>query len=162
MLIHRLRFWLPALSMAMLACSAAVVTWAVLAPCQVAIESPAPSRPRTPENTASDQLETVSLDDFEPLFDRRFQRPLFDPPPPEAPPPKKKVIPPPPVKLVATMPEPGGGRAMFSDESGKIIIRGLGDQVKGAGTQAEVTEITADQVVLHHQGKDVTLKLSGE
>lgn len=162
MLVHRLRLWLPVLSAAMFACSAAVTAWAVLAPCQVK----APPAASTPAGKVAialpDREQRASIEDFEPLFGRRFQRPLFDPPPVEAPPPVKKVIPLPPMKLVATMPEPDGGRAMFSDKNGKIIIRGVGDVIKDADTSAEVTQITADHVVLHHEGQDVTLKLSKE
>lgn len=162
MLVHRLRLWLPALSTTMFACSVAVLTWAVLAPRQVRTSPPASMPAGKLDAALSDQAETTALEDFEPLFTRRFQRPLFDPPPVEAPPPVKKVIPPPPVKLVATMPEPDGGRAMFSDKRGKIIIRGVGDEIKGADTRVEVTEITADHVVLRQEGQDVTLKLSKE
>jgi len=162
MLVHRLRLWLPVLSMAMFAASAAVLAWAVLAPCHVRTSPPASHLAAKLDVPLSDQVETTSLADFEPLFARRFQRPLFDPPPVEVLPPVKKVIPPPPVKLVATMPEPNGGRAMFSDTSGKIFLRGVGDEIKGANSSAEVTEITAEHVVLRHEGQDITLKLSKE
>ena len=162
MSIHRLRLWLPILAVAMLACSFALLAWAVLAPSEVNNRQVRTSPRRNVELGAPDQADAPSWKDFEPLFGRRFQRPLFDPPPEAPPAPVVKVTPPPPVKLVATMPEPDGGHAMFSDPRGAILIKSVGDEITGGDTPAVVTEIAEDHVVLRHEGRLVTLKLNPE
>ncbi len=162
MQIRRLRFWLPVVSTALLAGSAAVVAWAVLAPCRVEVSAVGPGRRAVAASTPTDRTNRLAMEDFQPLFGRRFQAPLYDPPPKKPAPVVKKVAPPPPMKLVGTMPEPGGGYAMFSGPKRKTLIRTVGDQIPGGSSPAEIVEIAHDHVVLRYEERLITLKLSKE
>ena len=162
MLIRRLRFWLPVISTTMLVGSLAVLAWSVLAPCRLNVSSAARTRRPSAATLPTGEPNQLSLESFKPLLQRRFQAPLYDPPPKEAAPVVKKVAPPPPVKLLATMPETGGGHAMFSDPKGSIRIWAAGDRITVGSSAAEIVEIADDHVVLRHEERLVTLKLSKE
>jgi len=142
--------------------SLAMLAWSVLAPCQVSVPSASRTGDPTIELAPAEKTEKLSLATFEPLFRRRFQAPLYDPPPEKPQPLVKEVAPPPPVKLLATMLEPGGGHAMFSDRNGTILIKSVGDEISGGDSRAELTEIAYDHVVLRHEERLITLKLTKE
>jgi len=165
--IRRLRFWLPVISLAMLGGSLAVLAWSLLAPCQVNVSAAVPApRPGPATSAAGYPLagrpNRLTPESFQPLFARRFQAPLYDPPPKTPAPVVKQVAPPPPVKLLATMPEPGGGHAMFSDPKGAVVVRAVGDRITGGSSPAEIVEIAGDHVVLRYDQRLITLKLGKE
>lgn len=162
-MIPRLRWILPLISLAMLVASAAALAWAVLAPCQVFC--PETSSAKTPlpkaakEVLSSGSAQEVAGPTVQALARRQFQRPLFDPPPP--PPPVVKPPPPPtvPFTLLATMPESGGGQAMFTDSQGAIVIKSLGEEVPASSGRARLTEITNDHVLFRCEETVITLEL---
>jgi hypothetical protein len=158
MFIFRLRLWLPLLSAAMLLGSVAVFVWSITASCRVELEG-ARLKPAAEKRSAGEDKAKLTLEDFGPLVSRHLQAPLFDPPPKKAAPVVKKEPPPPPVKLLATMPEPGGGCAMLSDADGTTLIKSLGDRITGGGTTVELVEIASDHIVLRQEDRLITLKL---
>ena len=98
MFILRLRLWLPVVSMAVFAGSLTVLAWSVLAPFRVDVSSAVPVRRPGAAPALADQPNELTLENFEPLFRRRFQAPLYDPPPKKPAPVVKQAAPPPPVK----------------------------------------------------------------
>jgi len=161
MTLRRLRTWLYVTTVLMLTASAGIMLWASVAPCEgragIALR-PAGRGDRKADRRAE---ESPPLEAFQPLFERKFQRPLYDPPPPEEPEPEVKKKPsPPPVTLVATMIEATGNQAMFSDNRGNILIRGVGDQLEGGDAPAEIVEIDQDRVVLKCEEEVITLTMN--
>ena len=148
----------------MFAVALAAVAWAVLAPCQISGSGdPSPTvSTKHPSAAPAAPVKELSAEKRQALVQRRFQRPLFDPPPP--PPPVVEKKPPPTVtlKLLATMPEPGGGQAMFLDAQGSMILKSVGDDVPASSGRATLTEIANDHVLLRCQDTVITLKLGKE
>ena len=160
MVVLRFRLCLALLSAAMLLCSLAVLAWSLAVPCQVELAVPGAKRVAGAPSAASEARARLSLEDFAPLLVRRLQAPLFDPPPKKPAAVVKNELPPPPLKLLATMPEPGGGCAMFADASGGTLVKSLGDQIAGGGVAIEVVEIANDHVVVRQEKRLITLKLT--
>ena len=159
MTVFRLRRWLLPLSIVTLLVSAAVLAWSTVATCPAEVAE-ATARPAALTGRRSDDTRMkLSLKDFEPLLAGRLQAPLFDPPPPAPAPEVKKELPPPPVKLLATMPEPGGGYAMFSDAVGNTLVKSLGGEILSGGVKLELVEVAGDHVVVRQQERLITLKL---
>ena len=96
------------------------------------------------------------------LFARRFQGPLFDPPVEPPPPVVETVIPPPPIQLIATMPEPSGGNAMIRDDKGNVSVMPIGALITAGGTTATLLKVYDDRVELQHEGKVITITLKTE
>ena len=158
MFVFRLRLWLPLLSAAMLVGSVVAIVWSIAAPCRVELDG-ARRKSAGEKRSTSEAKAKLKLDDFEPLVSRHLQAPLYDPPPKKPPPVVKKELPPPPVKLLATMPEPGGGSAMLSDADGTTLFKSVGDRITGGGTTVELVEIASDHIVLRQEDRLITLKL---
>ncbi len=158
MSVRHIRFMLRLAAMLLLAASVAVGVWAATAPVQLldhptdTPQAPARAQART-EPSQSDPNE------YEAVFERRFRRLLYDPPPKEPEPVVEAPPTPPPVRLVATMPEPGGGHVMLADTSGAVLVRALGQTVTAAGSSVVIKEISSDKVVLLHEERLVTLTL---
>lgn len=160
MFIVRLRFWLPLMSVTMFLGSAAVLAWSVVASRHVEIGTAAKARTAIEKKDVSQSKTPPSLKEFEPFLTQRFQGPLFDLPPPKPAPAAKKETPPPPIKLLATMPEPGGGCAMLSDASGATLVKSVGDQILGGAVSIVLVEVASDHVVVRQEEQRITLKLS--
>jgi len=56
--------------------------------------------------------------------------------------------------------EATGNQAMFSDNRGNILIRGVGDQLEGGDAPAEIVEIDQDRVVLKCEEEVITLTMN--
>ena len=159
MTLRRLKIWLYLATVTLLLAAAGVMLWAALAPCPGnGTTAKQPGRHES-ENSAGQLDETPPLEAFQPLFDRKFRRPLFDPPPVKPPEPVVKKKPPPPVKLMATMIEATGNQAMFSATGGEILIRRVGELIAAGDSSAEVVEIDPNRVVLEYEGERITLKI---
>ncbi len=158
MSVRRVRFLLRLSAALMLTVSAALITWAITAPILLPEASPAATRPDKQQQTESDTA-VADLNESEAIFERQFRRPLFDPPPKEPERVVEKPPTPPPVRLVATMPEPGGGHAMLADTKGTISVRGIGQEMLAGGSSVVVKEIASDKVVLLFENRLVTLTL---
>jgi len=116
----------------------------------------------TPKAASSEPAKETTGATAQTLARRQFQRPLFDPPPPPPPVVEKKPPPTVSVKLLATMPEPGGGQAMFADSQGAIVIKSLGEDVAASSGRAQLTEIANDHVLFRCEETVITLKLGKE
>jgi len=161
MFLYRLRFLLPLISLATLAAAGLVAAWVATAPDPQCKIPGAKVANATASAAAGGDSETLELETFESIFQRQFQRPLFDPPPPPPPPVKEKPPPPKPaVKLLATMPEPnGGGHAMFSVNNSQIV-KGVGAEIDDGKTVIEIVEITNNSVVVLQGERSITLELA--
>ena len=137
----------------------AILSWSFIAKC-VLFVPPAGSGNFDKASKISGPKATISYEDFSAIASRRFQEPLFDPPPP-APvaPPVKSRPQPPAVKLLATMLDASGNRAMFSDPKGAIHIVHVGGKLGEGTAVAQVKEIDSTHVVLDYQGESVVLQL---
>ncbi len=160
MIIVRLKIsvQLAAVLLLLLCGGALLFAWtapvSVLAPPRTHVGPTAPPQRegnRPDEHNASDQWDGV--------FARSFQKPLFDPPPAAPPAVVEKVVPPPSIEVVATMPEPDGGSAMIRDEKGNVSVVSVGGAVTGGGTSATLVNVHDDEVELRHEGQLVTVKL---
>jgi hypothetical protein len=137
-----------------------VLAWSILVP-PTANDLDGKSIKSGPRNSEPRSLQRLSKDDFAAVVDRKYQAPLFDPPPapPPAPPPPKPK-PTLSVKLIATMVEPTGNQAMFSDPKGSIQIVGIGSQIASSGAPGEIMEIESNRVVVKLEEELLTLQLS--
>lgn len=158
MVVARFRKYLSLLTAVVFLSALATLAWSMSAPCQVEVAGPG-VRPVGAKPVAPQTAVRLAFGDFEVLLSRRLQAPLFDPPPQKAPALVKKELPPPPVKLLATMPEPGGGCAMFSDTGGGTLVKSRGDQITGGGAPVELVEIADDHVVVRQATRLITMKL---
>lgn len=159
MSVRRTRFVLRLSASFMLAASAALVAWAVTAPIKLP-DSPATTGPAPTRNRITvDESTRLNPGQFEAVFERQFRRPLFDPPPEEPAPVVETPPTPPPVRLVATMPEPGGGHAMLADAKGSISVRGIGQEMRAGDSSVVIKEVSSDAVVLLYEDRLVTLTL---
>lgn len=160
-----LRTWrsvLPVVSATMFSGSLAVVLWAALTPCEIALPVVTAPAAKNGGAQSSPKTQAVAWEAFDAICQRRYQRPLYDPPPKETPPPVERVVPPPKFKLVATMAENGGGRALFTDPAGVQVIKSVGSTLVDGQSQAVVAEIAKDHVVLRQGDRSVTLKLGAD
>jgi len=160
MRLQRLRIGLYGATAVILAVSVGLLLWALLAPCVPRTATTEQVAGRSATSSPQGLSETPPLESFEPLFERRFRQPLYDPPPPEPPPVVKKKPPLPPIQLEATMIEASGNRAMFSSPREGMLVRGVGETIQAGETSVEIVEIAENEVVLRHAGELVTLKLN--
>ena len=162
MSIRRTRLWLGLGSISCVLLGGTLVTWAVVT--KPVIVSTADKHKM---DAAGHSIQVDSrrkpppTAEFEPFFALRLQRPLFDPPPPA---PEPEVVepppPPPPVTLLATMLEGEKSQAMFSDRSGTILLKTVGDELGTGDNTAQITAINQDNVVLEYLGNQITLSRS--
>ena len=144
----------------MLLVAVAVVVLAIATPYRVDPQESTADRRDTKQAQSAEKAVNLSMKDFEPFLAKRHQGPLFDPPPPAPPVVVKKETPPPPLKLLATMPEPNGGCAMFSDAAGASLVKSVGDQIVSGGVMVTLVEIANDHVVVRQEDRTITLKLT--
>lgn len=160
MSIRKIRFWSLLGSLGACGVAATLVVWATTAPPEQFFDA----SDSLPVEVPTDSIATPPLlarEELASLSARKYQAPLFDPPPPPAPPPPPpKPKPTLTVKLMATMIDPTGNQAMFSDAKGAIRIVNIGDHVAATEGTAEVLEIDSNRVVVKLQEDLVTLQLS--
>jgi hypothetical protein len=159
MSVRQIRFLFRLSAGLLLALSAALVTWAIVAPVQLPDTSTATPRQAAHEPIVN-EVAGNGPNESEAVFERQFRRPLFDPPPKTPEPVVEKPPTPPPVRLVATMPEPGGGHAMLADMKGAISVRRVGQEMIAGGSSVVIKEVASDKVVLLFENRLVTLTLS--
>ena len=141
--------------------SLAMLAFACLTPPRVAtsLANPRNGRAAGPAAPAPTSGDVPAESQWESLFTRRFQSPLFDPPPPPPPPVVDTTVPPPPIVVVATIVEPNGGSAMIQDETGNVMVVQVGDEFQAGGTTAKLVQVYPDRIEMEHAGKVLTVSL---
>jgi hypothetical protein len=161
MSLRKIRIICQALALLFVGGAGAILYWSMTTVCEVDISRltiAAPPKPISETNGKQASPEQLKVDT---LFDRQFQRPLFDPPPPPPPPPVEKPKPTPPaLRVLATMIEPTGNQAMLADSRGATHMVRVGAQLGEGTSNSEVLEITASGVVLKHRGELFTMQLN--
>ena len=156
----RSKFMIQMTALALVILSVVSLAWSLTSPISVAAPRSL-ARARKASQVAVDKAQPESNleQQWDRLFSRRFQKPLYDPPPPKPAPVVKKEIPPPPIKVLATMVEPGGGFATIQDNSGNVRVLQVGATIAAGGTTAKLLQVHEDSVELEHEGKVITMKL---
>jgi hypothetical protein len=146
---------------ALLIGSWALLAYVCLAPLRLA--TPMASRRSVPAAASTAHMpaqgDLPAESQWESLFARRFQAPLFDPPPPPPPPVVDTTVPPPPIVVVATIVEPNGGSAMIQDETGNVVVTQVGEEIRAGGTTAKLVQVYPDRIEIEHAGKVITVSL---
>lgn len=150
--------WLWTLAGLMGVGCAAVIVWCVADPPRL----PQVSEPASIDGSADDDdaaaVQTVSLEQYQQIWDLDLRQPLYDPPPPpvvtSTPRPQTPTSRPLNVQLVGTIMDSSDSRGIFNVNS-QMQIKGLGDQVDGA----KIVGITAETVTLLRNGERIVLNL---
>ena len=171
MSVQRTRLLLRGIAMVLLLSSVDLIAWAFQSP--VALDDQA-SDLVAANRSAAHQAKLVRsppLNDFAKFWLTELRRPLYDPPPApkEAKTDNKKDSPQKRrrhksvpetggLRLVGTMLEDGRSMAVFTDASGKIELKGVGEALElSPGTRVDRIELT--QVTISEQGRPTVLRL---
>lgn len=106
--------------------------------------------------SSSDPAALPALSTFEPIWRLNLQRPLYDAPPSAVA--KQSATPKPRslnIKLAGTVVEPGKSMALFTTSTGKMELKGIGDDIDGA----RLLDIVLDRVSVQYRGKTIDLVL---
>jgi len=151
----------------MLLSSAILIAWAVR-PITFDDQADMVIRKRTKPNTTQ-LVGSPPLKDFAKLWQIELRRPLYDPPPPPKVVKQNKKDPlkkrrrkndadPAGMRLVGTMLESGRSIAIFTDSSGKVDLKGEGEQLD-LSPGATVDRIELTQVTIFERGRATVMKL---
>ena len=166
--IPRTRLLIRGAATVLLFSSAALVAWAFQSP--VALDDRADLV--VAKRAAAKKSKLVGsppLSDFAKVWQIELRRPLYDPPPPaQEEKPKKKdptkkrrreaVAEGGGLRLVGTMLENGRSLAIFTDATGKVDFKGVGETLELApGTRVDLIELK--QVTISEQGRATVLRL---
>lgn len=97
---------------------------------------------------------TIALRDFQTIWHRPLQQPLYDPPKPD---PEPAPEPPPlELRLLGTVIEPQRTQAILLTGDGHMVFKSLGETIKGA----RITQIESEQVTVEYHQRTLTLTLT--
>jgi hypothetical protein len=146
---RRLNFILYGLAGCFAAAGLGIAAWGVLHAPQAIV----PAHPNVAHSGAGlgSTERPPSLDELQAAFRIDLRRPLVDPPPalPPIPPPAAGLG----LKLMGTIVEPGHCRAMLQTADGKLELKGIGENCRGA----QILDIGLNSVTLSYEGKTLTL-----
>ena len=126
----------------------------------LSVEKMSSRKPSTTDST-SPQVSQRTVDTGEPGWQRRLQRPLYDPPPPPKKVVKKKVRPI-PVKLKGTILEAENSQAFVQLSNGSVELRRVGDQLTSDPLDGKVTQITATEIVVEREDGEFQVAVDGQ
>jgi len=115
------------------------------------------SRPRS-KTIAPEPAASVSLDPNR--WNRVLRQPLYDPPPP---PPQEVIVEHRPitVQLVGTVMEGENSQAFVRQQSGKVDIKKLGEQVTAEAADGVIASITASEIVIRREDGEHRVAVEG-
>ena len=168
MSVQRTRWLLRAGAATLLVSSIVVVAWAFQDPSAAADEAATPVAVRRQQ---AQLVRSPPLEEFAKVWRKELRRPLYDPPPPpQEEQPKEKKDPSRKknrrgnaerqggLQLVGTMVEGGRSLAIFTDASGKIDLKGVGETLE-LSPDKRVESIEFAQVTISEQGRPTVLRV---